>query len=96
VPVARDLEQLGDALEPGLARQIARDLPARDRRDGIDHDVAVVHRIAATGLDVRMQPDAHAAPDASASDSIAQPFREYHLLPGSGKRQLSCIPLEES
>ena len=38
----------------------------------------VIHRVAAADLDVRMRPDAEAAPDSSAAYTLAKSFGEDH------------------
>src|SRR4051812_26778746 len=69
--VLRDRQQIVDALEAGLARQVVGNVFLPNRLDRLDHDVAVVHLVAAAGLDVRTRPDANAAPDAPAPDALA-------------------------
>src|SRR5262245_2872701 len=80
--VSGNLQQVLHALKPRLTRQLVRDVILDHRRDRIDDDVAVVHRVAATDLDVRARPDANAATDSAAANALAETFGENH---GSGK-----------
>ena len=75
-----DSQQILHALESRLTGEIIGDVADRHRRDRIDDDVAVVHRVAATHLDVRAHPDANAASDAPAADALAKLFGEDHCL----------------
>ena len=74
----RDLQQVGNAVESRLAGQIVRDVVDGNRRNRIDDDVSIVHRVAASHLDVGPHPDADAALDSPAADSVAKAFREHH------------------
>src|SRR5262245_14984898 len=69
--VPRDRQQILHAFEAGLARQIICNVLDSDGHNRIDDDMAVLHRIAATGLDLRPRPDADAAPDSSAANPLA-------------------------
>src|SRR5215203_4645652 len=70
--VARRLEQVLEAAEPGLARQILGDLRTVDGRDRVDDDVSRVEPVAAAHLDLRSHPDANAACDPAATDALVQ------------------------
>ena len=73
-----DSQQIIYALEPGFAGQIVRDFGKGNRRNRIHDDVAVVHPVATTDLDVRIRPDANAASDPSPPNSFAKVFGEEH------------------
>ena len=76
--VSRGVEQGLDALESRLTREIVADIGKIDRRNGVHHDVTVVHSITAAHLDVRRGPDADAASNTPAPDSLSKVFRELH------------------
>src|SRR4051812_23417601 len=78
VAVTGDLQQGLDAFESRFASEIVGDVAKANRHDRVDDDVAVVHLIAAAGLDVRTHPHTHAAPDSAPPDPLAEPFREDH------------------
>jgi hypothetical protein len=82
--VPRDLQEIVNAVESRLAGQIVRDVVDVNRRYRIHHDVSVVHRVAASDLDVGPPPDAYAALDSPAPDSVAKAFREHHGRPTIG------------
>ena len=77
--VSRGVEQGLDALESRLTREIVGDIGKIDRRDGIHHDVTVVHSITAADLDVRPGPDADTAFDAATPDALTEVFSELHV-----------------
>src|SRR5512145_2358333 len=60
-----------------------RDIRKGHRRDRIHDDMAIVHLVAGSHLDMRPRPDANAAPDSPATDLLAKRFREHHLEPQS-------------
>ena len=76
--VLRDFEQVEDAKETRLARQLWSDIREADRLDRIDFDLALVHTVPCTGLDVGMHPYPDAASDFSATNSLAQTLGENH------------------
>jgi hypothetical protein len=76
--VPRDLQQIGNAVKSGLASQVVRDVVDGNRRNRIDDDVSIVHRVAAAHLHMEPRPDADAAPDSPAPDPLAKPFGEHH------------------
>src|SRR6478736_1516387 len=76
--VPRDLQEIVNAVESRLAGQIVRNVVDGDRRNRIDNDVSIVHRVAAADLDMEPRPDAYAALDSPAPDAVAQAFREHH------------------
>src|SRR5262249_53803995 len=76
--VFRDLQQIVDAVEPGLARKVVRDALHRNPIDRIDDDAAILHRVSAADFDARALPDANGAPDAPALDARPKRLREQH------------------
>ena len=74
--VSCDSQQVIHAVEPRLTRQIVRDVRNGNRRNRIDDDVALVHRVTATHLYVGTRPDANAASDSPAPDSFAKALGE--------------------
>jgi hypothetical protein len=76
--VLRDAQQIIHAVEPRLAGQIVGDVAQGDRNNRIDDDVAIVHLITATGLDMGARPDANTASDSAASDAFAKALGEHH------------------
>lgn len=77
--VSCDSQQIVRALESGFTRQIVRDVGEGNRRNRIDDDVTLVHRVTTTHLDVGTRPDANAASDSPTSDSLAKAFGEHHM-----------------
>ena len=75
-PMPRDLEQIADAREAAFAGETRRDLFDRDRCDGVDFDLASFELISPPGPNVRTRPHANAPCDRTASNTIAQIFRE--------------------
>jgi hypothetical protein len=71
--VSCEVQQVIHAREPGFTSQIGRDVADRNRRNGIDDDVPLVHPVTATDLDAGARPDANGAPDSSTPDSLANP-----------------------
>jgi hypothetical protein len=76
-----DLQQILDALKARFTGQIVGDVCKVDRRNRVDDDVTVVHRVTTTDLDVRTCPDANAAPDSPPPDSLPKTFSEHHVEP---------------
>ena len=56
-----------------------RDVGDGNRRNGIHDDVAVVHPVTTTDLYMGTRPDANAASDSPAPDSLAEAFGERHM-----------------
>ena len=85
VPAAvfRDSQQIVDALESRFAGEIIADIGEANRRDRIHNDVALVHPVPSTHLDMRTRPDPNAASDPAAPDSLAKMFGERHMGPAS-------------
>ena len=67
----RDLEKVQHAEEPGSLCQSRSDVRKSDGLDGIDYDLAFIHRISATDFDMRMHPNPHTAGYFSAPDPFA-------------------------
>ena len=78
-PMSGNAQQVIYVLEPRFTRQIVCDVSEGDWLDRIHDDVAIVHRIPTTDFDMRARPDANAASDSSASDSLAKAFGEDHF-----------------
>lgn len=76
-----DSQEILHALEPRFTGEVMRDISQGHRRDGIHDDMPIVHPVAGPHLDMRARPDANAAPDSPATDSLAKRFREHHLEP---------------
>ena len=76
-----DSQQIVHAVEPGFPDQIVRDVGDGNRRNRIHDNVAVVHPVTATYLDMRTRPDANAASDSAPPDSLAKMFGEHHSQP---------------
>ena len=72
------LEQILHIAETRLARQIISDIGEAHWRDRIHDNLSLVHRVTTAHLDVRSCPDANAAPDPPASNSLTKTFGEYH------------------
>src|SRR5688572_8951892 len=76
--VSCDSQQIIHALESRFTRQIVRDVGDGNRRNRIHDDVALVHPVTTTNLYMGTRPDANAASDSSAPDSLAKAFGEHH------------------
>jgi hypothetical protein len=87
-----DSQQIIHALETRFTGQIVSDVGDGDRLDRVHDDVALVHLVAATHLDMRTRPDANAAPDSAAPDSVAKAFGEDHYC-RSHTQTLCCYRL---
>ena len=87
--VSRDSQQIIHALEPRFTGQIVRDVADGDRRNRIHDDVALVHLVATTHLYMETLPDANAASDSPAPDSLAKAFGEHHMEMPSGAALVS-------
>lgn len=77
-PVPCHFEQIAYARETAFACQTMRDLFERDRCDGVDFDLAFFEAISPAHTNVRTHPHANASRDGTASNTIAQVFREQH------------------
>ena len=76
--VLGDFQQIDEAQETRFARQLRSDVRKADRLDGIDFDLAFFHAVAVADLDVGARPDADAARDFAAADSLAKALGEHH------------------
>jgi hypothetical protein len=76
-----DSQQILHALEPRFTGQIVRDVGDGNRRNRIHDDVALVHPVTTTHLDMGTRPDADAASDSSAPDSLSKALGEQHHRP---------------
>jgi len=68
--VLRDFEEIEDAKKTRGQRELRSDIGETDRLDGIDFDLAFVHRVAPADFHVRPRPYADAARDFSPTNSI--------------------------
>ena len=75
-PMPGDFEQIADRREAAFEGEARRDLFDRDRRDGVDFDLAVFETISPAGTNVRTHPHPNASSDRAASNAIAQVFGE--------------------
>src|SRR3979411_975758 len=74
-----DSHQIIPALEPRFTSQIVGDVGDGNRRNRIHDDVSLVHPVTAAHLDMGTRPDANAASDSPAADSLAKAFGEHHV-----------------
>jgi hypothetical protein len=84
--VLRYFEQVQNAQKARDAREFWSDIGESDGFDGVDFDVAVVHGVLGTYCNAGAQPDAYAAGDFSAADTVAKALGEDHgesLIPRS-------------
>ena len=79
--VSCDSQQIIHAREPRFTGQIGRDVGDGHRRNRIHDDVAFVHPVTTTHLYMGTRPDANAASDSPAPDSLAKAFGEHHMDP---------------
>ena len=78
--VSRDSQQIIHAVEPRFTRQFVRDVGNGNRRNRIHDDVALVHLVTTAHFYVGTRPDANAASDSPAPDSLAKAFGKHHSL----------------
>ena len=76
--MARNCQQVIDALETGFTRQIVGNVFQANLIDRIDDDVTVIHLVTVPNFDVRTSPDTNAAPDSSPSNSLTKALCEDH------------------
>jgi hypothetical protein len=76
--VLRDLQQIDDAQETRLSRQLWSNLKKANRLDGIYLDLTFLHAVAGAHLCVRTRPDSDAACDFATTYSLAKTLGEYH------------------
>ena len=79
--VSGNSQQIIHALEPRFTGQIVRDVGDSHRLNRIHDDVTIVHTVTTTHLYMGMRPDANAASDSPAPDSLAKAFGEHHMDP---------------
>src|SRR5687768_16643330 len=85
----RDFQEVQHAEKPRLARELRRDIRKTDHLDRVHDDLAAIHGIPPTQLDVGPHPDAHTARDFSGADFFAQAFGEGHKSPRNLAKRLS-------
>lgn len=76
--VLRHLEEIHDAVESALPGERPRDVGQPDRHDPGDHDMPLLHAIAAAHRDVATLPDTDGAGDLASADSVAELLGEDH------------------
>ena len=76
--VLRDFEEVENAEEARLSRQLRSDVQETDRRDRIHFDFPFFHSIPGTDCDAWTRPDANAAGDLPATNSFAKTLGEQH------------------
>ena len=79
--VSCDSQQIIDALEPRFTGQIVGDVGDGHRHNRIHDDVALVHPVTTTHLYMGPRPDANAASNSPAPDSLSKAFGEHHQPP---------------
>src|SRR5262249_25944382 len=72
------LQQIVDACESGFTSQFVGDVGDGNFLNRVHDDVAVVHSVTATHLDVEGFPDANAAGDGPDPHSGAEPLGKHH------------------
>jgi hypothetical protein len=75
-------EQILHAEKAGFPRELARDVSQANWHDGVHDNMPIVHAIPTSHFDVRPRPDANAASNSAASNSLAKALREYHEKDG--------------
>src|SRR5689334_4967359 len=86
----RDLEQIDNAQEPGLSRQLGSDVLKADLLDRLHFDLAFVHPVSPADLHVGPRPDSHAAGDFAIANGIPQTLSEHHCTPSGSQMTLRC------
>jgi hypothetical protein len=76
--VVCDFEQIDDAEETGLSRQLRCDIGKADGLDGVHFNVTFLHGIPAAHFDVRTGPDSDATRNLSATNSLAEALGKHH------------------
>jgi hypothetical protein len=74
----RDLEQVQNAKESGLSRQLRSNIWKPYRLNRIDFNLAFLHTVSRAYSDAGTHPDSHTASDFSATYSLAKSFSERH------------------
>jgi len=76
--VLRDFEEIDDAEEAGLDRQLVSDVLNGDLLDEMDLDFTFFHPVTVADLDMRGLPDSDAAGDVATADALSKPLCENH------------------
>src|SRR5687767_7239808 len=76
--VVRDLKQVLRCAETRFLRQIVGDIRKSNRRDGVHHDVPLIHLVAPANLYMATLPNPHTALDSPTPNAFAKLLREYH------------------
>src|SRR5579872_1130595 len=74
----RDLEQVQNAKESRLARQLRSNIWKPDRFNRIDFNLAFLHTVSSAHAHARMHPNPHTASDLAATYSLAKSLSEHH------------------
>src|SRR5579859_1902785 len=74
----RHFEQIQNAKESRLPRQLRRNIWKPDRLNRIDFNLAFLHPVSPAHSHAGTHPDPHTASDLPATYSLAQPFSERH------------------
>jgi len=77
-PMLRNFEQIDDAEETRLPRQLRSDIRKTDRLDRVNLDLAFFHWVLAADSDVRPHPYSDAAGDLSPANTLAKTLGEHH------------------
>jgi len=87
-----DLEQVQNAKESRLARQLRSDIWKPYRLNRIDLNLAFLHTVSRAYFDAGTHPDSHTASDFSAAYPLAKSFSERHeeSLRRTGAVRLVC------
>lgn len=80
-PVARNLQQVVNALESRLTSQIIGDIADANVFHRVDDDVPLVHPVAVSDDHLRADPEADCAADTTAANTGTEPFRKDHAGP---------------
>ena len=76
--VLRNLEQIDDTKETGLACQLWSDIQKTDRLDRIHFDLTFIHAVPGSHFDVGTHPDSDTASDFSTTNSLTKSLSEHH------------------
>lgn len=76
--VLGNLEQIDDAKEARLSRQLRSDIRETDRRDRIDFNLTFFHAVPGSHFHMGAHPYSDTASDFSATDSLTKPLSEHH------------------
>jgi hypothetical protein len=76
--VLGNFQQIDETQEAGFTREFGGDIGETDRLDGIHLDLTFLHSVAGAHFDMRPRPDANAAGDFSAANSVAKPLGKHH------------------